>query len=109
MDRKDDALTRKPFRTCIEVIVRIITTYGFNGALDAIQVQVLLMGIEPSMGITLCCLPVFLRLVSYKARTQGVDTVANRIPSNSSERVNRTPVVATTLPENVAASTLSVQ
>ncbi|PNP52687.1 hypothetical protein THARTR1_06763 [Trichoderma harzianum] len=50
------------FLTCIEVIVRIITTYGFNGALDAIQVQVLLMGIEPSMGITLCCLPVFLRL-----------------------------------------------
>ncbi|KAL7928327.1 hypothetical protein V8C35DRAFT_285358 [Trichoderma chlorosporum] len=50
------------FLTCIEVIIRIITTYGFNGALDAIQVQVLLMGIEPSMGITLCSLPVFLRL-----------------------------------------------
>ncbi|EGR50061.1 hypothetical protein MKX07_007825 [Trichoderma sp. CBMAI-0711] len=50
------------FLTCIEVVVRIITTYGFNGALDAIQVQVLLMGIEPAMGITLCSLPVFLRL-----------------------------------------------
>lgn len=46
------------------MVVRIITTYGFNGALDAIQVQVLLMGIEPAMGITLCSLPVFLRLVS---------------------------------------------
>lgn len=58
----------KPFRTCIEVVVRIITTYGFNGALDAIQVQVLLMGIEPAMGITLCSLPVFLRLVSQSRR-----------------------------------------
>ena len=51
-------------RTCIEVAIRVITTYGFNGALDAIQVQCLLMGIEPAMGITLCSLPVFVRLVS---------------------------------------------
>lgn len=50
------------FLTCIEVVIRIITTYGFDGALDAIQVQCLLMGIEPAMGITLCSLPVFLRL-----------------------------------------------
>lgn len=51
------------FRTCIEVVIRIITTYAFNGALDAIQVQCLLMGIEPAMGLTLCSLPVFIRLV----------------------------------------------
>ncbi|KAH8658329.1 hypothetical protein BX600DRAFT_65099 [Xylariales sp. PMI_506] len=50
------------FLTCIEVTIRIITTYGFNGALDAIQIQCLLMGIEPAMGITLCSLPVFFRL-----------------------------------------------
>ncbi|KAI5460952.1 hypothetical protein BGZ63DRAFT_388065 [Mariannaea sp. PMI_226] len=50
------------FLTCIEVAIRIITTYGFNGVLDAIQVQCLLMGIEPAMGITLCSLPVFFRL-----------------------------------------------
>ncbi len=35
---------------CIEVAIRVITTYGFNGALDAIQVQCLLMGIEPAHG-----------------------------------------------------------
>ncbi|KAH8881940.1 hypothetical protein GQ53DRAFT_787718 [Thozetella sp. PMI_491] len=50
------------FLTCIVVTIRIITTYGFNGALDAIEVQCLLMGIEPAMGITLCSLPIFLRL-----------------------------------------------
>ncbi|RFU82175.1 integral membrane protein [Trichoderma arundinaceum] len=56
------ALFSLGFLTCIEVVVRIITTYGFSGALDAIQVQSILMGIEPAMGITLCSLPVFLRL-----------------------------------------------
>jgi hypothetical protein len=74
--RKDPVLTHyiKPTRTCIEVVVRIITTYGFSGNLDAIQVQSLLMGIEPAMGITLCSLPVFLRLVRSNAYNTNTNT-----------------------------------
>jgi hypothetical protein len=88
-------------------MIRIITTYGFNGALDAIQVQCLLMGIEPAMGLTLCSLPVFLRLVRPGHDNHLPDMQLTRCSYYSSERATTASRPRAIRPGTAATSTPS--